>query len=84
MVYFAVLSGWIDLAKYYPIIIERDEKVVLQNKEIAGTTYNYRLYFAKYRFKTFNVFHIPNNMSYATEARILKIESIVINVSHKF
>lgn len=50
---FAVLSGWIDLVKYYPIIIERDEKVVLQNKEIAETTYNYRLYFVKYRFKIF-------------------------------
>lgn len=36
------------------------------------------------KFKTFNVFHIPNNMSYATEARILKTESIAINVSHKF
>lgn len=78
------LPDWIDLAKYYPIIIERGEKVCRKIKrlQVSPITIVYTL--QNIKFKTFNVFHIPNNMSYATEARILKTESIAINVSHKF
>ena len=83
MVYFAVLPGWIDLAKYHPIIKET-KRWCCKTKRLQEPPITIVYTLQNIKFKTFNVFYIPNNMSYATEARILKTESIAINVSHKF